>query len=333
MKQYSTPYIYLDQNIRNKMSKKRFKSFRDKVNPLIGNNTQRFTVFGLIEFAGFEKKEWKKLFDIQYKEQELNEYPFQSFQDVLNCQSILKNQLYDKLPKDFLMKKLEKKKECETDYTALNEQGLKYIDRFIEGIKGSEEVQSLYKGLIDNLCLDRLSQINISKLCLEDKKKVICFFVNRVIGAVSQERNVGGLRLICKIFNERKNHIVEGEQSKSVEKEIIKICGKLKPKGDLMDCELVHLAFFGSNKKHCHCYTTDNENEIKERLILYCKTIGYFIDWYFNSSHIHSNKNGYKRPQWRYGKVFILDEKTGEKIKKISATEIYEKVLKSKIKS
>ena len=309
------------------MSKKRFKSFQDNVNSLIGNNIQRFTVFGLLEFAGLKKTE---LFDIKYKGQKLNEYPFQNYQDVLECRSALKKQVYEKVTKDFLIEKLEKKKEEGKPY--FNEQGFKYVDRYIEGIKGSVEVQSMYEGLIDNLYLDRLSQINISKLCPEDKKQVIWFFVDRVIGTVSQKRNLGGLRLICKIFKERKGYIVEGEKNKYVENQIFKICGKLKSKGDLMDCELVHLAFFGSNKKHCHCYTTDDEETINRRLILYCKSIDYFIDWYFNSSYIHSNNNGYNRPEWKCGKVFILDKNTGKKIKKVSATKIYEKVLKSKIK-
>ena len=326
MKQYPIPYIYLDQSVREKMSKKRFKSFQGNVNSLIGNNIQRFTVFGLLEFAGLKKTE---LFDIQYKGQKLDEYPFQNYQDVLECQSVLKKQVYEKVTKDFLIEKLEKKKEEETPY--FNEQGFKYIVKYIEGIKGSEEVQSIYEGLIDNLYLDRLSQINISKLCPEDKKQVICFFINRVIGIISQEKNLGGFRLICKIFKEKDYIVVEGEKSKSVENQIFKICGKLKSKGDLMDCELVHLAFFGSNKKHCHCYTTGDEETINKRLILYCKSIDFFIDWYFNSSYIHSNNNGYNRPEWRCGKVFILDKNTGKKIKKVSATKIYEKVLKSKM--
>ena len=333
MKQYPTPYIYLDQNIREKMSKKIFESFQCNVNSLIGKNIQRFTTFGLLEFAGLGnlKKTELRNDDIQYKGQKLREYKFQSYQDVLKFQSVFKKQVYEKVPKDLLIKKLEEKKRYD-----VSEQGFKYIDRFIEAMKKSKKDkkdQSMYEGLIDNLYLDRLSQINISKLCPEDKKQVIWFFVDRVIGTVSQERNLGGLRLICKIFKERKNCIVEGEQSKSFEKQIIEICEKLKARGDLMDCELVHLAFFGSNKKCCHCYTTDDEETINERLILYCKSIDHFIDWYFNSSYIHSNNNGYKRPEWRCGKVFILDKNTGKKIKKISATKIYEKVLNRKIKS
>ena len=326
MKQYPTPYIYLDQNVREKMSKKRFKSFQDNVNFLIEKNTQRLTVFGLLEFAGLKKTE---LFDIQYKGQKLDEYPFQNYQDVLECQSVLKKQVYEKVTKDFLIEKLEKKREEETPY--FNEQGFKCIDKYIEGIKGNEGVQSIYEGLIDNLYLDRLFQINISKLCPEDKEQVIWFFIDGVIGTIFQERNLGGFRLICEFFKDRKGYIVEGEQSKSVKNQIVKICEKLKSKGDLMDCELIHLAFFGSNKKHCHCYTTDDEETINERLIFYCKSIDFFIDWYFNSSHIHSNNNGYNRPEWRCGEVFILDKNTGKKIKKVSATEIYEKVLKSKM--
>ena len=94
-----------------------------------------------------------------------------------------------------------------------------------------------------------------------------------------------------------------------------------------MDCELVHLAFFGSDDKYCYCYTTDDEETIEDRLILYCKSVDYFIKWYFD----HEKFNQYKRPQWRCGKVFILDKNTGEKIKKISATKIYKKVTHTKV--
>ena len=51
MKKYPTPYVYLDQNVREKLSKKKFKNFQNNVNPLIGNNRQRFTAFGLLEFS------------------------------------------------------------------------------------------------------------------------------------------------------------------------------------------------------------------------------------------------------------------------------------------
>ena len=310
------PSIYLDQNIREKMSKKSFKleSFQNNVNSLIGKNIQRFTAFGLLEFAGLKKTE---LFDIPYKGQKLNEYPFQNYQDVLDCQYILKKQIRKKITKDFLIEKLEKKRKDNEPY--LNEQGFQYIETYITS------VQLMYEGLIDNLLLDRLSQLNISKLCPEDKKKVIYFFVDRVIGIISQKRNLGGLRLICKIFKERKGNIVEGKQSKIIEEQIIEICGKLKSKGDLMDCELVHLAFFGSNKKRCHCYTTDDEKTINKRLELYCKSTDFLIDWYCKSSNTYTKNNGYNPP--KLGKVFILDKNTGKINKEISTTEIYENYL------
>ena len=325
MKKHPVPYIYLDQNIRSKMSKKKFENFQNNVNPLIGRTIQRLTAFGLLEFAGLKKTE---LFDIPCKGQKLYEYQFQNYQEVLEYQHILKKQICEKITKNFLIETLEKKRKNDASY--LTEKGFNYIDKYIEGIQGSETNPSMYEGLIDNLYLDRLSQINISKLCPEDKKQVIGLFLNTVVGIVSQKRNLGSFRLICKIFKERKGNIVEGKQGQNIEKQIIKICEKLKVKGDLMDCELIHLAFFGTNKKYCHCYTTDNEETINERLMLYCKSIDYFIDWYFNSSHIHLNNNVYNRPKWRYGKVFILDKHTGEKLKKISATKIHEKLVQYK---
>ena len=312
MKKQTIPYIFFDQNVREKMSKKKYKSFQNNVNELAGQRTQRFTAFGLLEFAGLRKEE---VFDIQYKDKKLSEYPFHSYEEICKSISNLKNLIYRKITKNFLKEKLKQKRTMDLEY--LNREGLNYIDKYITSI------ETIYDGLIDNLFLDRLSQINISKLSPEDKKRIINKFAHDVVGIICQKRNMGGFRLICKIFKEKRGQIVEGETSKIIEKQIITICEKLKSSGDLMDCELVHLAFFGSNNKHCHCYTTDSEAIITSRLILYCKSIDYFIKWHFDCEKL----NVYRRPEWRCGKVFILNKETGDKIKKISVTKIYKRML------
>ncbi len=313
MEEQINSYVFFDQCVRGKMSKKGYEPFQDNVNQLTGKSIQRLTAFGLLEFAGFTKLD---IFDMEHKNKKLSKYLFHSYEEICEFIPSLKNRIYTKIPKHSLKRKLERKRDQE-ELEYLNEQGLKCINRYIEG------VESIYEGLIDNLFLDRLSQINISKLSIEDEKQVINTFADIILGIICQKRNMGSLRLICKIFQEKRGQIVEGEQAEGIEKQIATICGKLKPSGDLMDCELVHLAFFGSNDKYCHCYTTDDKETIIDRLILYCKSVDHFINWYFD----HGKLNQYKRPKWRCGKVFILDKDNGEKIKEISATEIYERVI------
>ena len=312
MEQQNNSYIFFDQNVRDKMSKNKYKSFQDNVNKLTEKRLQRLTAFGLIEFAELKKAE---IFNVQYKGKKLNEYLFRSYEEIYEFIPTLKEKIYKKINKCFLKEKLDQKINKDSKYLSI--EGFKCIDRYIKGI------ESIYEGLIDNLLLDRLSQINISKLSNSDKEKIVYLLICRIVEIVSVGRNMGALRLICKIFQERRGNIIEGEESKSIESYIINICRKLKSKGDLMDCELVHLAFFGSNNKHCHCYTTDDEETIMDRLVLYCKSIDHFIDW-----HFHENTNyNYRRPKWKCGKIFILDKNDGKQIKEICTTEIYEQVL------
>lgn len=96
-----------------------------------------------------------------------------------------------------------------------------------------------------------------------------------------------------------------------------------------MDCELIHLAFFGWKHDVCHIYTTDSEFTVTTRLKLYYCYIKFIIWFAFEYpkqserlplSQIPNNKC----PEWKCGKVFILKERTGEKIKKISVAKIYE---------
>ena len=203
MNSQTTPYIFFDQNVREKMSKKKYKSFQDNVDKLSRKRTQRLTAFGLLEFTGLRKEE---IFDIKYKGKRFNKYLFCSYEEIFKFIPILKRQLYKKIGKSFLKEKLEQKKD--RDFQYLSEEGFNYINKYIGGI------ESLYNGLIDNLFLDRLSQINISKLSIKEKEKIINEFALIVIKVICQRRNMGGFRLICKIFQEKKRGIVEGEQSK-----------------------------------------------------------------------------------------------------------------------
>ena len=186
--------------------------------------------------------------------------------------------------------------------------------------------------------MDRLSQVNISHLSNVDKQKVVTGFIECAIGVTNEQRAMGGLRFICRIYQEmrkdpdQKQWVKNNPQSIDIIKKGDKICEELKPQADLVDCELIHLAFFGSNDKHCHCYTTDSGKDIQDRLEFYCFYIDFFIKLFFDNSFELAGKpppeivNRYKRPEWRCGKVVILDKTTGAKIIKISTTKIYENI-------
>ena len=323
------PYIFFDQNVMGKMSKKKYNSFQRNVDHLTGKKTIRLTPFGLLEFAGLRKSE---LFDIKHKDQKLSEYLFRSFQEAEDFIPDLKKKIKQKISKEFLMSKLQETKERETLY--FNQWGKGLIDEYITALSKEPDPSSrdkhIYHSIVDNLFLDRLSQTNTSKLSEEDHEKFISHLFSLSLTNICEQRNMGGFRLICKIFKEKRGQIVE-ENGKNIEKQIEEICDKIKPEGDLVDCELIHLAFFGSKDKHCYCYTSDRIEDIKGRLILYGKTAHYLI--YKHFCDIKTNNNfiarEYQKPKWRCGKVFILDKNTGEKIKEISVSEIYEKISKA----
>lgn len=74
--------IFFDQNVMNNMSKSQYESFQGNVNGLIkagGDNIQqKFTPFGLLEFAGLTLKQILK---IQYEGKLSKEYPFKSYEE------------------------------------------------------------------------------------------------------------------------------------------------------------------------------------------------------------------------------------------------------------
>ena len=336
MKEQTKPYIFFDQNVMNKMSKNQYNSFQHNVKQLTGNKIQRLTPFGLLEFAGLKKSE---LFDIEHKGKKLAEYSFRSYKEVEGFILHLKEKIKQKISKEFLMSKLQEKKKRESLY--FNQQGNNLIDKYISALSKASDPRSrdkhIYYSVIDNLFLDRVSQINISKLSAEDKKKFITGCIDLTMGIFHQDLIMGSLRLVCRVFQEIRK---DPEQKQLLKKnphwrdtllKDNKICENLKPSGDLVDCELIHLAFFGNKNNWFHCFTTDNEQVIMERLIFYCFCIKFYIRLFFDSTSYKGRPPAdivrqYTRPKWRCGKVFILDKETGEKIKKISVTKIYEKI-------
>ena len=93
-------FIFFDQNVMEKMSKKQYKLFQKNVNTLIpGKGEQQLlTPFSLLEFCGYNPKE---VLDIRYKNERLNEYPFQSYDEFDNNNLIeyIKNQIHKKVIK------------------------------------------------------------------------------------------------------------------------------------------------------------------------------------------------------------------------------------------
>ncbi len=339
MEEQTKPYMFFDQNVMEKISKNQYDSFQRNVKQLTGKKMQRLTPFGLLEFAGLKKSE---LFDREHNGNKLNEYPFCSFQEIEDFIPHLRKTIKQKISKEFLRSKLQEKKERETSY--LNQWGKGLIDKYISALDKAPDPRSknkhIYCSVIDNLLLDRVSQINISKLSAEDKKKFITGCVDLTMGILHHNLIMGSLRLVCRVSQETKR---DPEQKQLLKNnphwrgtwlKDNKICENLKPGGDLVDCELIHLAFFGNNNKFFHCFTTDNEQDIVERLDFYCFYISFFIRLFFDSTPYKGRPPDdiayqYTRPKWRCGKVFILDKNTGTKIKKISVTKIYEKIIES----
>ena len=343
MKKQTKPYVFFDQNVMERVykNKAQYATFQNNVKSLVLKNgkdvRQRLTPFGLLEFVGLKKSE---LFDIKHKDKNLNEYPFKTYQEVEDFMPCLKQKIQKKINKEFLIERLNKKQQTDLNY--LNEQGKSLIDRYIaelsEQPNPSSRKRHIYHSIAQNLFLDRLSQVNISHLSNADKQKVVTSFIECAIGVTNEQRAIGSLRFVCRIYQEmrkdpdQKQWVKNNPQSINTLKEGDVICKELKPQADLVDCELIHLAFFGSNDKHCYCYTTDSKEDIQNRLEFYCFYIDFFIKLFFDKSVQLAGKpppkivNRHKKPEWRCGKVFILDKTTGAKITKISTQKIYENI-------
>ena len=333
-------YIFFDQNVIERLSKKQHESFQNNVNRFLEiyeDPQQLLTPFSLLEFSGYNLKE---VLNIQYEGRRLPEYPFQSYNEFDNNNLIeyIKKQTCKTITKPNLREKLEKKLSRESEY--LNEKGVLFINDYIE------KIDLMYEDLINNLFWDQLSQINTSRFSPEDKVKYIMLCTCFVLSSICKKTLIGSLRTVYKLYDElRKKPITEqikrNPKLYETQKEIPNILENrsLKSKGDLVDCELPHLAFFGFNsrQKHdiCHIYTTDSESTITNRMKLYCALVKNVISFIFDSKHYsdyikHNDKclwndiENNRRPEWKFGKVFILNQETGEKIKEISVTKTYE---------
>ena len=320
------PYVFFDQNVMEKVSKKRYEPFQDNVNKIMSETNsdpkQRLTLFGLLEFVGLKKSEI--FFNID-KDKKLNNYQLSSYTEVEGFIPVLEEKIREKISNKWLKEKLEEKRQ--RDFFHFNKHGLLSVNKYIYII------DSIYENLIYNLLLDRISKINTSNFSLEDKRNFIHLLTKIVISNICQKQILGSFRLVCKLMNEiKKEQKLSGELNKKYKffntvKTITAITEELKSAGDLMDCELIHLVFFGTDGNYCHCYTTDKEEQIMGRLHLYYRHIHFLIWLFFDYSKLNGNfiKEQYTRPEWRCGKVFILNRDTGEKVKEISTTEIYEK--------
>ena len=357
-------FLFFDQNVIERLLKKQNESFisivvknscfyrREKTGKLKQNKyknnidrllqkkihkdlQQLFTPFSLMEFSWLNRKKGRTL-DIKYKNKNFNEYPFKDYQELSNeGRKYLEKELRKKITSQSLKESLNEKKQENSKW--LNEQGKYYIDKYIE------KVDIMYDDLIINLVLDKISQVNISKFSNEDKIKFrnnfTCIFFERI----AKKQLIGSFRIVYILFDvARKLPVAGGQDSEfyKVEKEIPKILEnlKLKSKGDLIDCELPHLFFFGfkSKQKHdaCYIYTTDKEKDIIKRLKLYKCFIDGIMPLFYEEPFIFNNfikdndpflydyiKNK-NRPEWKFGEISFLNQETGEEIKKISVSDL-----------
>ena len=323
--------VFFDQNVMDKMLKKKYQSFQNNVDILrreINYSGQLLTPFSLLEFAGYDPKETP---DIQYQGKKFTDFSFPSYDDFNNKNMVkhLEEQFYQKVTKNFLKEILEKKKNREKDY--FNEEGFRFIEEYIE------KIDLFYEDIINYLLLEQLSQINTSKFSEKDRYKYIGLCSRLVIDFACKKHSLGSFRVVLKLYDEWRKQpipqkIKENPELLEVKKHIPEILGKskLKSKKDRVDCEMIHLAFFGWEHKPCHIYTTDNKNLITHRLHLYHALVNVIIQYFFEYQPTDNDKTlsqilkKNETPEWKCGKIFILNRETGEKIKKISVTKIYE---------
>lgn len=323
-KTLNQPYIFFDQNVMNKMLKQKHKSFQDNVYKLITEKRNNFilqiTPFGLVELSGLNIKE---ILSIQYKDEKISKYLFHSYKEIDHKDFVfeLTEQIREKIKKSFLKEKLKTKRR---NSQFLNPQGVGYIDECIKSID-----DSMYDLLVRNLLLDRVSQVNTSQFSIEERKRFVSFLLVLTIDVICTENIMGSYRIVCKVLQEVKKIAKNDKLFQKfilfdIAKQMDEIRKGLKASGDLVDCELVHVAFFGFKNHSFYCYTTDSEEIILSRLRSYCKYVDVLIYLFFDRKKFDYQ---YSQPEWRCGKVFILNRDTGEKVKEISTNEIYEQVL------
>ena len=332
---------FFDQNVMKKMSKNSFEclTFQENATKAFMKSqvTQALTPFSFLEFAGIQSKD---ILNLIYKGKPLNEY-LCKYEELRDITSFLRKEIKEKMTKDFLKKTLLEEKNKESNH--LSELGLDYINSynkyFIEEDDG-------YKNLTTNLYLDSLSQINISGFSQEEQNDFNRHIYNPLVlnSICNIKRTMGGLKImknsLIHTCQEVKKQVPEDIVLNQNRRRVHKILEDLhiKPYSDLVDCELIHLACFGYYGNHCQCYTTDNPDIIKKRLVFYCEGILFIEKWFYeflptNRPEWRDYCNRYlpkERPKWRCGRVFILDEKTGEKIQTIPVNKIYEEIKKRK---
>ena len=317
-----------------KMSKdvSSYKSFQENVDRLVFQSEikkQALTAFSLLESSTLRKQE---IFDIPYKGCKLSEYEFQSFDEINDSLEDLKQSIEKKIPKEFLKEKYEKRRGKDFKYHTSS--GIVYVDCYIQNF------DKLYEEFIESFHIDRFSQFNINRFSISERQKIIIAYIQLAMDVICKKWNMGGLRIICKWLKEMKEESkLSGELNRDSEywnvvqfgSQIIK---KLKSEGDLVDCEFIHLSCFGFQGERCYCYTTDKEEIIRNRLILYCGYVQSLIKIFFDSKNFGAipkdtlvyYRQQYTRPELKCGKVFILDRVTGEKISEICVQEIYDEV-------
>ena len=329
---------FFDQNVIVKMTKidQHPQQFQENVKQtfLKPNIKQAITPFSLLEFAGIQSKD---IFNIFYKGKKLSEYPFKH-DHLKSLTSYLKNQIKEQVTKDFLRQKLLDKKKRESLH--LNEVGEKLINGCFQYYINDD----FYNNLIHNLYLDRLSQLNISKFSKEEKDDFnkIHLYPSIMRNICYKERTAGAFRAIkrinediCQKIKKQETENTHLNQDRKKLKEILDNL-KLSSNSDLVDCELIHLACFGYDGHYCRCYTTDGESIIRKRLVFYLTEVIFLENWFYkylstNSAEWENYRKKYlpkERPDWKCGRIFILDKDTGEKIKTIPVRKIYEKIKK-----
>lgn len=309
---------HLDQNVRGRVSRKNDKigqRIRDRVSTRYPNEKHEAILpFALLEYAGISQQTlFKSIRRIPNKIHPMNTEEIEIF---------LKNELKKKLPESTIKQRLK--------------DNLKYSNEYAKPfLKGCIDIlPKTYDLIIDQLSWDRLSYLewikdvssNVSlditkqKLIREQIARLLC--KKPYLYVLRHCRHIQPLLLPEEKEQEKLNEL--GNSFLKVIKEMT-----LKPNQDIGDCELIHTAIHGQSSiqftqvKIVDCYTMDNPDEIKRRLIM-CL---FFYECLKQSSFRDKLNMEYS------GKIYILDQQTGEEKEEIIVKDYVYKEMWKKIKN
>ena len=298
---------HLDQNVRGVLSSKNdtkgkciMKRISERYFP---KKYEVILPLALLEYAGIPQK---RIFQSIHVPERLVRS-----RNIKTITDFFKNSFKEKLPRNVINKRLKDKLSHSSKYAK------PFLNECISILPKT------YNLIIDQLSWDRLSDLEWSEYVSSDKmptiRKLIAVFL-------CNEPDLYALRYCYHLLPLFKLEKYKNE-SAEVFLQIIQEM-KIESNKDIGDCELIHTAIHGQpsgnfqNKRIVDCYTMDNSEDIKRRLIT-CLFVYELLQDSFN----------YTLTMEYSGKIYVIDQHTNEEIDEIIVNDyVCEKVLK-KIKN